>query len=72
MVGGIPDIINDEVGRLIKVDDYKALATNILKILNKEIKFEKQKITDYVISNYSQDTLIDNLIKQYESIIKTK
>lgn len=72
LVGGIPDIINDEVGRLIKVDDYKALATNILKILNKEIKFEKQKITDYVISNYSQDTLIDNLIKQYESIIKTK
>lgn len=68
-VGGIPDFLKSDVGVLISVDDSQGLATNIKKILSKELNFNSHHIVDYAYSNYAQETLIDELIKIYGTLL---
>ena len=62
--GGLPEIVNDQVGMIFKSEDYHELASHIKEILNKE--YDKKSINKYVLSKYSQDSLINKLIKLYE------
>lgn len=66
-VGGLPGIINKEVGVVIDIDDSDALAKNIIKILNKELVFNRNKIAEYAYQNYSQSLFIDHIIQIYQN-----
>ena len=65
---GMADIITKDVGLTFEMDNYEMLADQINKIINKQIIFDKNKIINYAKSNYSQDILIDKLIKIYEEL----
>lgn len=65
---GMADIITKDVGLTFEMDNYKMLAEQINEIINKQIIFDKNKIIDCAKSNYSQDILIDKLIKIYEEL----
>lgn len=65
---GMADIINEDVGFTFEMDNYKMLAEQINKILNKEVVFDKNKIIDYAKNNYSQDVLINKLIEMFEKM----
>lgn len=67
--GGIPDIINNKIGMLIEKEDYKELATNVKKIINKEVIFKRKEISNYIKKEYSQDKLIKKLIEIYKEIL---
>ena len=49
---------------IFKSEDYHELASHIKEVLNK--KYDKESINKYVLSKYSQDSLINKLIKLYE------
>ena len=68
--GGIKDIINDKVGSLVEVDDVEGFADAIKKVLSKEKVYDREEVAKYAKNKYSQDSLIDGLIKVYEDCIK--
>lgn len=70
--GGIPDIINNEVGMLFEPENYKDLAYKVIQILSKEIQFDVEAIANYAKQTYSQDKFVGNLIEIYESALQKK
>lgn len=67
-VGGLPSIINEDVGRIIPVENSILLFQNIQNILDKKIVFNREKIATYAHDTYSQDKLIDQLVKIYKKV----
>lgn len=66
--GGMVDFVTKDVGTLIEKENVEKLAEEIEKILNGERNFDKKYLQDYAQNNYSQEILIDKLIKLYEEI----
>lgn len=67
--GGLADIINDDIGALVDVDDARALADAVLAELSNPARAEKgRRAALYANENYAQDKLIDSLVGIYESI----
>lgn len=69
--GGIKDIINEQVGRLIEIDDYIRLADNVKYLLNNE-PFDYDYIARYAKEKYSQDQFTTKLIDLYNEVILVK
>jgi len=66
--GGLTDIINDDVGTLVNVEDAKDLATAIRKEIYHPDRAQRGKnAAKYALDNYAQDSLMDTLIKIYNS-----
>ena len=66
--GGLPDIINDEVGALVDVDDAFGLSAAIQQELFRPDRAERRKYAaKYALEKYAQDTLMDDLIEIYNS-----
>ena len=66
---GMEDIINKDVGLTFEMDNEKMLAEKINMIINNEYVFDKNIIINYAKNNYSQQILMDKLLKMYEEII---
>ena len=64
--GGMPDFINKNVGILIEKDNVLELEDAISKILNGDIKFDSQYLSEYAINNYRQDLFVDKIIDVYK------
>ena len=67
--GGMSDFITEEYGELVDIEDVNMLYNAIEKILKNKEKYNKQKLANYVRENYSQEAVINSLIKTYESIL---
>ena len=66
--GGLPDIINDEVGALVEVDDAFGLSSAILSELYRPDRKERKKAAaQYAFEKYAQDSLMDALVEIYNS-----
>ena len=71
--GGLPDFVNDNVGRLVTPEDPDDLAlavTDILKRTEEEAGW-REKIAAYARGNYSQDAIIGELEELYVKAVKT-
>ncbi len=68
-VGGLPGIINKNVGYIIKKDDEIMLSRYVNKIIGKEKTFDSNVIAKYAYDNYAQSSLIDKLIDEYNKVI---
>ena len=68
--GGIPDFVTEKVGILVEKENVEQLANAIIRIINKEKKYNSRKIAKYAKENYKQDLLIDKLIEIYRNAIK--
>ncbi len=64
--GGLTDFVTPDKGILFEVDDYKALAEGVKKIINGEITFDKNKISEEIRDKYSQDVIITRFEELYE------
>jgi len=66
--GGLPDIINNDVGALVDVDDAFGLSDAILRELYRPDRAERRiNAAKYAHDNYAQDSLIDSLIDIFRS-----
>lgn len=66
--GGMTDYVTEEYGELVDVDDYIMLEKSISKVLKNKHKYNREKLANYVKENYSQQAVINNLIKVYEEV----
>ncbi len=71
--GGLPDFINEKVGKLIEMENYQKLAEAILEELQNNTKSSKGKFAaQYARANYSWEKTLQNVIKIYEETINGK
>ena len=68
--GGMSDFITSEYGDLVHIENVEELYNAIINILNNKEKFEREKLSKYAKDNYSQDAVINNLIKTFYSVLK--
>lgn len=69
--GGIPDVIDSEIGILVEPSNPDALADGILSILNNPPKWERMSLRarDKVVEQYSLDTIGKKLYHLYHEIL---
>lgn len=66
--GGMIDFVTKEVGRLVEREDVNQLAKIIRQVLEGDIAFDKKYLQNYAKENYSQETLMDQLLDIYEKV----
>lgn len=66
-VGGLPTIVNNDVGSLIDVDDYQKLAEKVKYWLAIKDKVDSDALSRYALENYSQDKFTNELYELYAS-----
>ena len=68
--GGLPDFVNNDVGKLIEMEDVEALANAIIEELKNNTKLSKGKFArEYAVENYSWKKTLQNVIEIYEGAI---
>lgn len=68
--GGLPDFINDSVGKLVDVDDAVGLSSAVIALLNdKNAGVKRLYAAKYALENFSQEKLIGGLVELYQSIV---
>jgi len=66
--GGLPDIINENVGALVDVEDPFSLSAAIQHELYRSDRKKREKVAaKYAFEKYAQDSLMDTLIEIYNS-----
>jgi len=66
--GGLPDIINSEVGSLVDVDDSFGLSSAILRELYRpDAPQRRERAAKYALDTYAQNSIIDELIEIFNS-----
>jgi glycosyltransferase involved in cell wall biosynthesis len=69
--GGLTDFINNEVGSFFPMNDYEALASEIIDAINKNEKEQKgERASEYALNNYSWNRVIDELLEVYNEVIE--
>jgi len=67
--GGVEDMVNQENGFIVPLQDYQAMAEAILKIKNKEIIFDPEKVRESVVKKYGKEAFKNRLRKIYLDLI---
>ncbi|UTN02241.1 glycosyltransferase family 4 protein [Flavobacterium bizetiae] len=67
--GGVNEFITKENGIIVPVKDFKAIAENILKILNKELQFNHDLISKNAISRFGVKAFKEKMIPLYNKTI---
>jgi glycosyltransferase involved in cell wall biosynthesis len=70
--GGVEDMVNQENGMIVPLQDYQAMAEAILKIKNKEITFDPQKVRQSVVGKYGKEAFKNKLSKIYLDMMNSK
>ncbi|MDR0491617.1 MAG: glycosyltransferase family 4 protein [Oscillospiraceae bacterium] len=66
--GGLPDIINSDVGSLVDVDDAIGLSSAILRELYRpDIAQRRENAAKYALETYAQNSIIDELVEIFNS-----
>lgn len=68
--GGAEDIINDEVGILVKIDDTQQLSDAMNYMKNNLNKYDSKEIRKYCTSKFSSKIIVDKIINVYNDTIK--
>lgn len=63
MCGGPQDIITDETGLLVPVDDVEAMAEAMLTMLDKAPTYDRQAIRRHIIGKFGRDAVCNALVQ---------
>lgn len=69
LVGGLGELVRPETGFLFEPEDYKALAEDILDVLEGRRVFDREEVARITAEHYSQDSLISHVVDVYEEAI---
>jgi len=66
-VGGIPDIIHDQVGSLVPPRDPEALAQSIISLLDNQEEWQRKSIAgrSYILENYAWESIAGQIADVY-------
>lgn len=67
-VGQLPDLLADDFGRLVSVGNETELKKFLMQFLDGKIKFDSQKMIDFISKNASQEIVGKKLADYYNDI----
>ena len=67
--GGVNEFIDSENGIIVPIKDFKAIAENIIKIMNKDVKFNHELISKNAISSFGTIAFREKMIPIYNRSI---
>jgi glycosyltransferase involved in cell wall biosynthesis len=67
-VGQLPNLITEELGRLVSTGDENELEVYLKEFLDGKIKFDSQKMIDFISENASQDVVGKKLSDYYNAV----
>jgi glycosyltransferase involved in cell wall biosynthesis len=66
--GGLPDIINNNIGSLVDVDDAFGLSSAIMREMYRpDVAQRRKHAAKYALETYAQNTIIDELVEIFNS-----
>ena len=68
--GGLGEIVTDDVGMLIPMNDSQTLASSIKKITSREVEFDRNKLAIKTKNKYSQDNIVEEVEHIYTDSLK--
>ena len=70
-IGGIPDIIHDQVGRLVPARDADALADSINSLLDNPEEWKQKSTTarTYIVENYAWERIAGQIADLYRRVV---
>ena len=71
-IGGLSEIVTEDLGMLFEMNDYETLAQDIKMILTKEIEFNRSKLAAKTKSKYSQGNIVEEVENIYKEITTEK
>lgn len=70
--GGVDELIDDQNGKIVQIRDYKSMANFIKKVVTEEITFDKNSISNRLVSQYGNVAFRNKLLQYYsEAFIKS-
>jgi glycosyltransferase involved in cell wall biosynthesis len=71
-VGGLPQLVNSDVGRLFSAGDYAALAVHVTDFIRSGFKATAQTTcVQHVHENFSWDRTVDQIVAVYHEVLGT-
>lgn len=67
--GGVDEIINSNNGLIVEITDYQSMANYIMKLINKEIKIDKNKISEELLSRFGEQPFNERIEGIYDNIL---
>ena len=67
--GGVEDGLTADSGILVDVHDFNAIADAVIKVKNKELLFDSEKIRRMVVEKYGKEAFKKRIAKIYNEII---
>lgn len=68
--GGVEDYVDESMGRIFPITDYRAIANACNDYLNGKLKFDNATIRDKAVSQFGNKAFTDNMSKAFYDIIK--
>lgn len=68
--GGVEDYIDDSMGRIFPITDFKGLANACNQILNGEVKFDNKKIREKAVSLFGNEAFVERISKVFYDVIE--
>ena len=69
-VGGVPEVVSKDKGILISANDEVAFEKAIITMLDNYSNYDKQKLRQFAIDNYSVDVIGSSFCEIYRQILK--
>lgn len=70
--GGVEDYVDDSMGRIFPITDYKGIAKACNQILNGEIKFNKEEIRNKTINKFGNEAFVTRISRVFFDILHEK
>ncbi len=70
--GGVEDYVDDTMGRIVSITDYKTLAKHCNDFLNGTITFDSEKIREKAISYFGRKAFVKNVSEVFDNVLENK
>ena len=70
--GGVEDYIDDSLGKIVSITDYKGLAEACNDFLNGKNKYDSKHIREKAISLFGREAFIKNMSEAFDSVLQDK
>lgn len=70
--GGVEDYVDESLGRIVSITDYKTLAKHCNDFLNGTITFDSSYIREKTISMFGRNAFIKNVSAVFDEVLKNK
>lgn len=68
--GGVEDYIDDSMGRIVSITDYRGIAEACNQILNGEIEFDRKHIREKTINIFGKEAFVSRISNVFFSVIE--